>query len=194
MRAAKTNGSSRVLSATSACDFGAVGPRTGLDPIERRLRRAVAAAESRADAFLRLQLHRRQEEILQQPEVGIDGVHRDARRLRVVAEVAHVLAHVRPVLLLDVRVVVFLVGPPARELNLAGFAVRVQMGVDEFGAVVGVNAAQRERQLLAELLERFLHAHLAFPHDRAGFHPRRVDVRQVERVQEVAIGALARSD
>ena len=64
------------------------------------------------------------------------------------------------------------------------------MGVDEFGAVVRVDPAQRKRQLLAQLVERLLHAHLAFPQDGAGFHPRRVDVGQVERVQKVAVGAV----
>jgi hypothetical protein len=46
----------------------------------------------------------------------------------------------RPVLLLDVRVVVLLVGPSSRELNLPGVAPALQMVVDELAAV-----APRER-------------------------------------------------
>jgi hypothetical protein len=59
-----------------------------------------------------------------------------------------VLAHVGPVLLLDVRVVVFLVGPAARELNAVGFAVPVQMRVDKFRPVVPSRHEAKASQVL----------------------------------------------
>jgi hypothetical protein len=101
-------------------------------------------AEPRADVVFPLEFHRRQEKILQQAQVGIHDVHRLERGRRVIPHVAQQLAHVGPVLLLDMRVVVLRVRPSPRELNLVGAAVAHQVRVDEFGAVVRVNAAQRE--------------------------------------------------
>src|SRR5262245_42091744 len=60
----------------------------------------------------------------------------------VVAHISQQLAHVRPVLLLDVRVVVLLVRPAARELNLVDLAVVPQMLIDELTAVIRVDATQ----------------------------------------------------
>lgn len=74
-------------------------------------------------AFFPLEFHRRQEEIVQQAQIGIHRVHRREGGRRIVADVAHQLADMRPVLLLDVRVVVFLVGPAPRELHGVGPAV-----------------------------------------------------------------------
>jgi hypothetical protein len=107
-----------------------------------------------------------------------------------IAQVAHVLPHVRPVLLLDVRVVVFLIGTPARELNALRLAVAVQMRVDEFGPVVRIDAAQSKRQLALQDRDPFLHPDLAFPQDGTGFHPGGVNVRHVERLRKIPVGAL----
>ncbi len=73
-----------------------------------------------------------------------------------------------PVLLLDVGVVVLLVGAAACELDLAGLAVPVEVGVDELRAVIGVDAFEREGERETHLLERRLHAGLALAHDGAG--------------------------
>ena len=169
-----------------------VGLGTHADAVQRGLRRVVVPAESRADAFFALEFHRRQEEILQQPQVGIHGVHRRERGSGVIPHIPHQFADMRPVLLLDVRVVVLLVRSPARELDLVGPAVLMQVRVDEFRAVVGVDATERERQGRAPLGEAFLHAHLAFPQDGAVFDPRGVDVSQIQRMEEVPVGAVAR--
>ena len=98
----------------------------------------------------------------------------------------------RPVLLLDMRIVVFLVRAAAGELDLLGLTVRVQMKIDELGAVVRVDALQAKRQLRPQLLERRPDAHLALARARRRFDPRRVNVGQIERVREVAVGAIAR--
>ena len=72
--------------------------------------------------------------------------------MRVVAIPGQQLAHLRPVLLLDVRVVVLLVGPSARELNVLLFAPTLQMPVDELTAVVRIHAQQREGQHRGDLI------------------------------------------
>jgi hypothetical protein len=68
-----------------------------------------------------------------------------------------------PVLLLDVGVVVLLVRPAARELNLFGLTKGVEMKVDELRAVIRIDPLQAKRQLRAELVQRRLDTHLAFP-------------------------------
>jgi hypothetical protein len=80
--------------------------------------------------------------------VPVQVIEGGDRRQGVVPVVAHELADVGPVLLLDVGVVVLLVGSPPRELNGVGLAVPVEGIVDELAPVVGVNAPEREGQPL----------------------------------------------
>ena len=54
----------------------------------------------------------------------------------------------RPVFLLNMGVVVLLVGPAPRELNAPTAAVPAQMIINEFRAVIRINALQPERQRL----------------------------------------------
>ena len=68
------------------------GLRAGADTIQRRPRRIVVPAEARAVALFPLELHRRQEEIVQQPQIGIHRVHRREGGRRIVADVAHQFA------------------------------------------------------------------------------------------------------
>ena len=118
--------------------------RTGADAIQGSLRRAVDTAEAAADPRLLDELHRGQPQILQQPQIRIQRVERGERGRRVIAVVAHQLADVGPVFLLDMRVVVLLVRPAARELNGTGPTVAIQVVVDELGPVVRIDPAQRE--------------------------------------------------
>ena len=82
---------------------------------------------------------------------------------RIVALPTQQLAHVRPVLLLDVGVVVFLVGPPAGELDWPLGAPADQMPVDELRAIVGIDAQQAKGQGLSNLLQRLHHPVLPPP-------------------------------
>ena len=91
------------------------------DPLQRCLRGIVAAPDARADPHLGEQLDRGQEEILQEPQlVTVQGVDRGLSHRAVVTHVAQELADTSAVLLLDVRVIILLVGPPPRELDLVG--------------------------------------------------------------------------
>jgi len=73
-------------------------------------------------------------------------------RRRVLALPSQQLAHVGPVFLFDVGVVVFFVGTPAGELNVLGFTPAFPMPIDELRAVVGVQTQQGKRQAGADLV------------------------------------------
>src|SRR2546429_660897 len=160
----------------------------GEHPLEGRAGRIVAPAQTRADPLFARELHRGQEQVLEQPQlVGVERVHRRARRRRVIAHVPEELADVRPVLLFDVGVVVLLVGPAAGELDLLGLAVLPEMLVNELRAVVRVDAAQPEGQAGPELLERGLHGRLALAQHRRRLDPGGVDIGEVQRMHELAV-------
>ena len=98
----------------------------------------------------------------------------------------------RPVLLLNVRIVVFLVRPTSCELNPPPATVTLQMVVDEFRAVVRINAPQGKWQALPHLLHRRHDPGLALSQHRPRLHPTRVDIGHVQRVNELAITAITR--
>src|SRR5207302_4195541 len=116
-------------------DFFWVGVFREEHPLPRCLGFVVDARNPSASADFLQELDRRLEDILKEPQlVAVEVVHGLARRLRLEATVAEELAHMRPVLLLDVGVVVFLVGPTAREANLSILAETHQRVVDELAA------------------------------------------------------------
>src|SRR2546426_5758769 len=152
----------------------------------------VASAQPRADALFADELDGGQEEVLEEAELmAVERVDGGEGGERVIPEIAEQFADVGPVLLLDVGVVVFLVGPPAGELDGVGLAVIVEVAVDELGAVIGVDAPQAEGQGELELGERVLNAVLVLAEDGPRLHPRRVDVGDVEGMHELAIGGVA---
>ena len=172
-------------------DLRGIGVRAGLHAFKGRLRRPVLPAHAAADARLLDELDRRQPQILEQPHVGIESVEPFERRRRIIADVADELADVRPVFLFDVGVVVFLVRPAARELNAAPSAIAIQVVIDKLRPIVRIDAAQREGQRAGDRIKRLPHPLLAFAHDRLCFDPRRVDVGHIQRMEELAFGAVA---
>jgi hypothetical protein len=54
-----------------------------------------------------------------------------------------------------------------------------EVGVDEFTAVIGIDAAQPEGQSLLDLSKRLDNAKLSFTHDRLAFHPAGCDIDAV---------------
>ena len=115
--AANTNGIDRLLQGDQGRQAALLHAGRLPHALERRLGSVVAAPHARADALLGHQFHRGQKQILQQPEVRIHRVDGGQGGFRVIAHVAEDLADMRPVFLLDMGVVVFLVGPAPRELN-----------------------------------------------------------------------------
>ena len=90
----------------------------------------------------------------------------------------------RPVLLLDVRVVVLLVRTPPRKLNVLLLAPALQMLVDELRAVVGIHSAQSKGPLSGDFVSGPLYGLFAPSQHRPRFGPGRVDIGHVERVRE----------
>jgi hypothetical protein len=103
---------------------GGVEAARGEHPLQRRPGRIVAAPDARADALLPEQLHGGQKEILEQPQLlAVQSVDGGAGDQGVVAHVAQQLANVGPVLLFEMRIVVLLLRPAPRELDLVRLTV-----------------------------------------------------------------------
>ena len=157
-----------------------IGLGAGLDAVEGGLRAAVDPPDPGPHADLLCELDRRQKQVLEEPEVlPVERVHGGHGGGGIVAHVAQELPDVRPVLLLDVGVVVLLVRAPPGELNPVALAVPDEVGVDELGAVIGIDPPQGEGQRLPHRLQRLLHRVLAPAQDGPGLHPGGVNVREV---------------
>ena len=95
----------------------------------------------------------------------------------------------RPVLLLDVRLVVLLVRPASETLDLAVPAVFVQHPVDELLAVVAVEPFELEGKVPTHLLDGRLDLRRPLAQDRPTLRPTRHQVRLVDRVCPQPLGA-----
>ena len=78
----------------------------------------------------------------------------------------------------------------SRELDRVVLAVADEVGIDELGAVVGVDPLEPEGERLSPGLQGLLHRVLAPAQDRPGFHPGGVDVREVQGVGELPVARL----
>jgi len=140
--------------------------------IQRCLRRIVTPREVRTFAHLALQLDRRLKQIHHQsPFADIQVIHRDLRARRIIAIIADEFADVRPILLLNMRIVIFFVGTRTREFQVMLFAVAHQVRIQKFTAVVRVNGFERKGQRRCHLVERRDHAALPFAHYRTRLGP-----------------------
>ena len=144
------------------------------------VRGVIAATEAGADAALLDQLHRGEKQVLQQAQLLVEPIDRGERRRRVIPHVAQQLPHVRPILLLDVRVIVLLVRAPASELDVMVRAIAAEMVIDELGAVVRIDPAQPKGHGLAQVLQAFLDVVLTLAHHRPRFHPGREDIGHIQ--------------
>ena len=71
---------------------------------------------------------------------------------------AHQLAHMRPVLLLDVGIVVFLIGPSAGKLDITPGAPAGHLPIEKLRAVVGIDAQEAKGHGLGDLLQGRRHS------------------------------------
>ncbi|WIY81382.1 hypothetical protein QQ658_07420 [Propionimicrobium sp. PCR01-08-3] len=74
---------------------------------------------------------------------------------------------------------------------MAGGAPAQQVVVDEFGAVIGVDAGDVERESEVELVQSGGHDAFAFGSDSDGFGPAGGDVGGVQAVMELAVVVAA---
>ena len=86
-----------------------------------------------------------------------------------------------PIFLLHMSIVIFFVRPG--ELHALAFGSLLakikEVGVDEFTAIIGVDATQPEGQSLLDLPKRLDDPKLSFTHDRLSFHPAGCDIDAV---------------
>jgi hypothetical protein len=145
-----------------------------------------------ADPFLVQQLHGGKKDVLKDSEItlaqGVDGVEGCQR---VIAHVAEELANVSPVLLLHGGVVVLLVGATSRELDAMLPGVLQELVVDELLAVVRVDPPESEREVQPDVLQDCADRRQGLAEDRAGLDPGGVDVRDVQRMEELAVRPVA---
>ncbi len=104
------------------------------------------------------------------------------------AVIAEPLADVGPVFLFDVGVVLFVVGAAAGELDgrFSLGEVAIEVVVKEFGAVVAVEAEERERERGFDVMDLLEDAGFAFAPYGALFGPAGGDIDGVDGVSEHA--------
>ena len=102
--------------------------------------------------------------------------------------VADPLAHMSPVFLFDVGVVVFAVGAAAGEVYGVGavYEVAQQVVVEELGAVVGIETKQGEWQGLFDIFDLFQDVTFSFTPDGPLFGPTGGDINTVKGISEHA--------
>jgi hypothetical protein len=114
----------------------------------RRLRLVIDFMHLGSVSGLVYQLHRWLEEVHVSPEDGIDAIQRLQGCSRTIPVVAYQPSHYRPVLLLHMTTIVFLVRAGPGEVDSFSLAVGIEMMVDELTAVVRVHPQKREREIL----------------------------------------------
>ena len=109
------------------------------------------------------------------------------------ALVAEPLADVGPVFLFDMSVVLFVVGAAAGELDGIGSLVEVteEVVVEEFGAVIAVEAEEGERERGFDILDLLEDAGFAFAPYGSLFGPAGGDIDGVDGVGEHAGEGIA---
>ncbi len=162
----------------------------GQDPLVGRLRSIIAPPDLAVNCLLLAQTQDWLEEVLPQPQLGVQGAHPEERDLRVVAAIADVLADHRPVALLDVGLVVLAIGPRAGEEDrdwAAVLAVLKEMVIDERAVVVRVQAPEQEGQPLLDGLDSSQGGSFASIGERFALVPTGRKIDHVRGVDELAI-------
>jgi len=176
-----------VLSAQSSLDL--IGDcRMGKDSVIGSLWSVIATREVAAPADFLGQLHDGLEEVGVEPEDVIEGRQHGELFGSVIAIVPDGLADDGVVLLLDVAVVVFVIGPAAGKGDLLLETVPVELIIDELTAVVRVQAEQPEGEVALDLLESVEDIGLGLIFQGFHLHPCRGDIGEGE-----GLGVLAKA-
>jgi hypothetical protein len=109
------------------------------------------------------------------------------------AFISEPLADVGPVFLFDVSVVLFVVDAAAGELDGVGSLVEVteEVVVEEFGAVIAVEAEEGEREIGFDVMDLFEDAGFSFAPYGSLFGPGRGDIDGVDGIGEHASERIA---
>lgn len=163
---------------------------TGQEASIGSLRYFIPAYGTTATFVPALELEAGTEVVLEQaPFLDIELVHQGDQFGVFKAIVTEELAHVGPVLLFDVGVVVLAVGPTASEGHRSPLPTRqvaVAWPVEELAAVVSVKAFQGEGDFGFDVLEVVANGLAALVPDRPQFGPAAIKVCKGEGINKVA--------
>src|ERR1700704_417460 len=155
-------------------------------PLTGRRRSMIALDHFRPFAALLLQLERRLEEVDVEPRRRVEADHHARCFYALEAAVAHQAAHDRSILLLDERLVVFLVGTRARHFELLSAAPWDDGVVHERAIVVEVDAAQKPGEQALHVFHRLDNKRAIARYQRQAFGPARGDIDHRQRLNEQA--------
>ncbi len=96
-----------------------------------------------------------------------------------------------PIFLLDMGIVVFFIGPPAGELDLAPATVLEELGIDELRTVVGIQAAEGKGERGVQLGHGGADRALGLPQNGAGLDPAGMDIGEIEGLEKFTVGPIA---
>ena len=146
------------------------------------------------DALLFLEFQGGAEEILEgAPLVAIKIIHEIDQMRFIEAVIAEELAHMGPVFLFDVSAIVFAVGAGAGELS-GGRPVGqipVQMVIEEFGAIIAIEAEHGKRQHGFNILDLRRYAERAFIPGGTILGPAGQDIGHSQAPDEITGQAVA---
>jgi len=135
--------------------------------------------------YFLFQLDRGLKEVLVEAKLSaIEGIHGVDGLLGIIADIAEDLTNVRPVFLLNMSVIIFLVGPSPRELNFPFLAVSIEKVVDKLCPIVRVDTQQGEGETPFNFFNGFDNAFFVFSQDGAAFTPSGVNVGDIQGVSE----------
>ena len=107
------------------------------------------------------------------------------------AVVAHEPANHRAILLLDPGLIVLLIGPRARELEMLFLAIALECLIDEGAVVVRVDPADRHRELMSHDCKPFDDQKLLPGHQRDRLGPSRTHIGRYQAPQEGPLHGVA---
>src|SRR4051794_28325358 len=131
-----------------------------------------------AHSLFRLQLQRRLEEVLVQPQSRIQRAQRSQFRRRVKPSISHFLAHVCPIALFYPGIVIFLIWPRPRHLDVSLPTVTPQKVVDQAMIVIPVDLAKAKRRAFADAIQCFTGGFLSSSRNRFSLPPSTGDVHR----------------
>jgi len=146
-----------------------------------------------ADSFFRDEFYGRAEEVVEEPPfLGIEVVEGRHDVGIIQAIVADPLPYVRPVFLLDVGVVIFVVGPASCELDgLFSFGkVSQEVIVEELASVIAIEAEDWEREDFFNVFDLFQDPGFSFSPDCTLFSPPGSDIDEIYGVDVHSRGGI----
>ncbi len=164
---------------------------SGEQPLVGGLSTVEGPVEAGAVPDLADELQTGLEEVGVQAQALVDGIKGGDRRRGFVPVVADEAADDRPVFLLDVGLVVLAIRTAAGEGDVLLAAVAQELVVDEGVVIIRVQAAKRDWEAVADLLEGGEDGALAAVRDGAALAPPRGDIDRAQRVRELAGGGQA---